>query len=87
MLNIEVHYASSLDAAWNRAKDIADKFFGDRKYRLEYVEGRLEYVEGRLEYVEAEDPNDGGYFAYDVTFQAKECSDGPYIAEALRLVG
>ena len=80
MLNIEVHYASSLDAAWNRAKDIADKFFGDRKYRLEYVEDRLEYVE-------AEDPNDGGYFAYDVTFQAKECSDGPYIAEALRLVG
>ena len=73
MLNIEVHYASSLDSAWNRAKDIADKFFGDRKYRLEYME--------------AEDPNDGGYFAYDVTFQAKECSDGPYIAEALRLVG
>ena len=80
MLNIEVHYASSLDSAWNRAKDIADKFFGNRKYRLEYVEDRLEYVE-------AEDPNDGGYFAYDVTFQAKECSDGPYIAEALRLVG
>ena len=80
MLNIEVHYASSLNAAWNRAKDIADKFFGDRKYRLEYVEGRLEYVEAAV-------ANDGRYFAYDVTFQAKECSDGPYIAEALRLVG
>ena len=73
MLNIKVHYASSLDAAWNRAKDIADKFFGDRKYRLEYVEAAV--------------ANDGRYFAYDVTFQAKECSDGPYIAEALRLVG
>ena len=73
MLNIDVHYASSLDAAWDRARNIADKFFGEREYCLEYVE--------------AEDPNDGGYFAYDVTFQAKECSDGPYIAEALRLVG
>ena len=38
MLNIEVHYASSLDAAWDRAKDIADKFFGEREYRLAYVE-------------------------------------------------
>ena len=73
MLNIEVHYVSSLDAAWDRAKDIADKFFGDRKDRLEYVEAAV--------------ANDGRYFAYDVTFQAKECSDGPYIAEALRLVG
>ena len=73
MLNIEVHYVSSLDAAWDRAKDIADKFFGDRKYRLEYVEAAVS--------------NDGRYFAYDVTFQAKERSDGPDIAEAPRLVG
>ena len=69
MLNIEVHYASSLDAAWDKAKTIAVKFFGDREYRLEYVEAAVS--------------NDGGYFAYheepftyDVTFQAKECSDG-----------
>ena len=54
MLNIEVHYASSLDAAWDRAKDIADKFFGDRKYCLEYVEAAVS--------------NDVRYFAYDVTF-------------------
>ena len=64
MLNIEVHYASSLDAAWDRAKDIADKFFGDRKYRLKYVEAAVS--------------NDGICFAYDVIFQAKERSDGPY---------
>ena len=63
MLNIEVHYASSLDAAWNRAKDIADKFFGDRKYRLKYVE--------------AADSDDGRYFAYDVTFHAAECANRP----------
>ena len=73
MLNIEVHYASSLDAAWDRAKDIADKLFGEGNYRLEYMEAAV--------------ANDGGYFADDVTFQAKERSDGPYIAEALRLVG
>ena len=73
MLKIEVHYATSLDAAWDKAKTIAVKFFGDREYRLEYVEAAVS--------------NDGGYFAYDVTFQAKERSDGPYIAEALRLVG
>ena len=73
MLKINVNGATSLDAAWDRAKDIADKFFGDRKYRLEYVEAAV--------------ANDGRYFAYDVTVQAKECSDGPYIAEALRLVG
>ena len=63
MLNIEVHYASSLDSAWNRAKDIADKFFGDRKYLLEYVEAAVS--------------NDGGDFAYDVTFHAAECANRP----------
>ena len=73
MLNIEVHYVSSLDEAWDRAKDIADKFFGDRKYRLEYVEAEVSHHEG--------------FFTYDVTFHAVERSDGPYIAEALRLVG
>ena len=73
MLNIEVHYASSLDSAWNRAKDIADKFFGEREYRLEYVEAGVS---------NHEEP-----FTYKVTFHAAECSDGPYIAEALRLVG
>ena len=73
MLNIDVHYASSLDAAWDRARNIADKFFGEREYCLEYVE--------------AEVSNHEEPFTYKVTFQAKECSDGPYIAEALRLVG
>ena len=73
MLNIEVHYASSLDAAWDRAKDIADKFFGEREYRLEYVEAEVSYHEG--------------FFTYDVTFHAVECSSGPYLADALRLVG
>ena len=73
MLNIEVHYATSLDAAWDKAKTIAVKFFGDREYRLEYVE--------------AEVSNHEEPFTYKVTFHAAECSDGPYIAEALRLVG
>ena len=73
MLNIEVHYASSLDAAWDRAKDIADKFFGEREYRLKYVEAEVSYPEE--------------YFTYDVTFHAVECSSGPYLADALRLVG
>ena len=73
MLKINVNGATSLDAAWDKAKTIAVKFFGDREDRLEYVEAAVS--------------NDGGYFAYDVTFQAKERSDGPYIAEALRLVG
>ena len=73
MLKINVNGATSLDAAWDRAKDIADKFFGEREYRLEYVE--------------AEVSNHEEPFTYKVTFQAKECSDGPYIAEALRLVG
>ena len=63
MLNIEVQYVSSLDAAWDMAKDIADKFFGDRKYRLEYVEAAV--------------ANDGRYFAYDVTFHAAECAKRP----------
>ena len=71
MLNIEVHYASSLDAAWDRAKDIADKFFGEREYRLEYVEAETSDYEG----------------LYDVTFHAVERSSGPYLADALRLVG
>ena len=73
MLNIEVHYASSLDAAWDRAKDIADKFFWEREYRLEYVEAEVSYHEG--------------FFTYDVTFHAAECASGPYLADALRLVG
>lgn len=73
MLNIEVHYASSLDAAWDRAKDIADKFFGDREYRLEYVEAEVSYHE---------EP-----FTYRVTFHAAECANRPYVADALRLVG
>ena len=73
MLNIKVHYASSLDAAWDRAKDIADKFFGEREYRLEYVE--------------AEVSNHEEPFTYKVTFHAVERSSGPYLAEALRLVG
>ena len=73
MLNIEVHYATSLDAAWDKAKTIAVKFFGDREYLLEYEKSEVS---------NHEEP-----FTYKVTFQAKECSDGPYIAEALRLVG
>ena len=73
MLNIEVHYASSLDAAWDRAKDIADKFFGEREYRLEYV---------KAEVSNHEEP-----FTYKVTFHAVERSSGPYLADALRLVG
>ena len=63
MLNIEVHYASSLDAAWDRAKDIADKLFGEGNYRLEYMEAAV--------------ANDGGYFADDVTFHAAECANRP----------
>ena len=73
MLNIEVHYASSLDAAWDRAKDIADKFFGEREYRLEYVEAEVSYHEG--------------FFTYKVTFHAAECANRPYVVDALRLVG
>ena len=73
MLNIEVHYASSLDAAWDRARNIADKFFGEREYCLEYVE--------------AEASDHEGFFTYDVTFHAVERSGGPYLADALRLVG
>ncbi len=73
MLNIEVHYASSLDAAWDRAKDIADKFFGEREYRLEYVEAEVSYHEG--------------FLTYDVTFHAAECANRPYVVDALRLVG
>ena len=73
MLNTEVHYASSLDAAWDRAKDMADKFFGEREYLLEYVEAEVSYYEE--------------FFTYDVTFHAVERSGGPYLADALRLVG
>ena len=73
MLNIEVHYASSLDAAWDKAKTIAVKFFGEREYRLAYVKS------------EALDHE--GFFTYDVTFHAVERSGGPYLADALRLVG
>ena len=73
MLNIEVHYASSLDAAWDKAKTIAVKFFGDREYRLEYVKSEVS---------NHEEP-----FTYKVTFHAVERSSGPYLADALRLVG
>ena len=73
MLKINVNGATSLDAAWDKAKTIAVKFFGDREYRLEYVKSEVS---------NHEEP-----FTYKVTFQAKERSDGPYIAEELRLVG
>ena len=73
MLNINVNGATSLDAAWDRAKDVADKFFREREYRLEYVE--------------AEVSNHEEPFTYKVTFHAVERSSGPYLAEALRLVG
>ena len=73
MLNIEVHCASSLDAAWDRARNIADKFFGEREYLLEYVEAAAS--------------DRGGYFTYGVTFHAVERSGGPYLADELRLVG
>ena len=73
MLNIEVHYASSLDAAWDKAKDIADKFFGKREYRLKYVEAEVSDHEG--------------FFTHKVTFHAAECANRPYVADALRLVG
>lgn len=73
MLNIEVHYASSLDAAWDRAKTITVKFFGDREYRLEYVKSEVS---------NHEEP-----FTYKVTFHAVECANRPYVADALRLVG
>ena len=78
MLNIEVHYALSLDEAWDRAKDIADKFFGEREYRLEYVEAEASDHGGLL--------TDDVTF-HDVTFHAVERSGGPYLADALRLVG
>jgi hypothetical protein len=73
VLNIEVSYASSLDAAWDRAKDIADKFFGEREYCLEYVEAVVS---------NHEEP-----FTYKVTIHAVERSSSPYLADALRLVG
>ena len=73
MLNIDVHYASSLDAAWDRARNIADKFFGEREYCLEYVE--------------AEVSNHEEPFTYKVTFHAAECANRPYVVDALRLVG
>ena len=78
MLNIDVHCASSLDEAWDRAKDAADKFFGEREYRLEYVEAEVSYEE--VSYHK-------GFSMYDVTFHAVERSSGPYLADALRLVG
>ena len=73
MLKINVNGATSLDAAWDRARNIADKFFGEREYRLEYVE--------------AEASDHEGFFTYGVTFHAVERSGGPYLADALRLVG
>ena len=73
MLKINVNGVTSLDAAWDRARNIADKFFGEREYRLEYVE--------------AEASDHEGFFTYDVTFHAVERSGGPYLADALRLVG
>ena len=73
MLNINVNGATSLDAAWDKAKTIAVKFFGDREYRLEYVKSEVS---------NHEEP-----FTYKVTFHAVERSSGPYLADALRLVG
>ena len=73
MLKINVNGATSLDAAWDRARDIADKFFGEREYRLEYVE--------------AETSDHEGFFTYKVTFHAAECANRPYVVDALRLVG
>ena len=73
MLKINVNGATSLDAAWDRARNVADKFFGEREYRLEYVE--------------AEVSNHEEPFTYKVTFHAVERSGGPYLADALRLVG
>ena len=73
MLNTEVHYASSLDAAWDKAKTIAVKFFGDREYRLEYVKSEVS---------NHEEP-----FTYKATFYAAECANRPYVVDALRLVG
>ena len=73
MLKINVNGASSLDAAWDRAKDIADKFFREREYRLEYVEAAVS--------------NDEEPFTYKVTFHAAECANRPYVVDALRLVG
>ena len=73
MLNIEVHYATSLDAAWGKAKTIAVKFFGDREYRLEYVKSEVS---------NHEEP-----FTYKVTFHAAEWANRPYVVDALRLVG
>lgn len=73
MLKINVNGATSLDAAWDRARNIADKFFGEREYRLEYVE--------------AEVSNHEEPFTYKVTFHAAECANRPYVVDALRLVG
>ena len=73
MLKINVNGATSLDAAWDRARNIADKFFGEREYRLEYVE--------------AEASNHEEPFTYKVTFHAAECANRPYVVDALRLVG
>ena len=73
MLKINVNGATSLDSAWDKAKTIAVKFFGDREYRLEYVE--------------AEVSNHEEPFTYKVTFHAAECAHRPYVVDALRLVG
>ena len=73
MLKINVNGATSLDAAWDKAKTIADKFFGEREYRLEYVEAEVS---------NREEP-----FTYKVTFHAAECANRPYVVDALRLVG
>ena len=72
MLKINVNGATSLDAAWDKAKTIAVKFFGDREYRLEYVKSEVS---------NHEEP-----FTYKVTFHAVERSGGPYLADALGLV-
>ena len=73
MLKINVNGATSLDAAWDKAKTIADKFFGEREYRLEYE---------KSEVLNHEEP-----FTYKVTFHAAECANRPYVVDALRLVG
>ena len=74
-MNIELRHAESLDDAWTQAKDVADKFFSGREYRLRYV---------GAESVGAEAINS---VLYNVTFHAAERSGGPYLADALRLVG
>ena len=76
MLNIELRHAESLDDAWTQAKDVADKFFSGREYRLRYV---------GAESVGAEAINS---VLYNVTFHAAEQNTYPYVSnDPIRLVG